>query len=250
MENVINEAILSLHAIPVGIWVATMLYGLTMFCVYYFGLPFKNMDRRSYIEKEVSHGIVSTMQKARVYDAWYTEANVITMLGVIGLVGMIWMTISYTYTEVTPVLFILAAVYSDLLDGKACARWNCHSHIGAIIDPLRDRLAAIAIVIVLIISLGFSIFWVLPISIVVLFELGVGSIAAKAHAIGKTLNSHGAGEQRQVVHLLMIEVLLITVYLLNSTTHTLIITAFATSIMACASMLAFVNYKRLQKENL
>jgi phosphatidylglycerophosphate synthase len=250
MEYIIQQALSSIGAIPVGIWIVLLLYSMSMFYVYLFGLPFKQIDRRTYTEKDVSHGIVSTLQRVRVYNAWYTEANAITALGALGLIGMIYMSITETGVAAIPILFIIAAVHSDMLDGKACARWNCHSHIGAIIDPLRDRLAAIAVVITLTASLGTSIYWVVPIMVVILFELGVGAIAASARKFGKTLNSHGAGEQRQVAHLLAIETVLISVYWLKLSAQPLNITvAVATSIMALASIIAFVNYKRLHHEN-
>lgn len=232
-------------AIPTYVWTTILGYTLSMIAVYIFGLPFKRTNRSKYTQKDVSHGIASTLENVHVYDALYTEANVITFLGVIGLVAMVLMIVTDIHTATLPFLFLSTAVLSDFLDGKACKRHDCHSTIGTLLDPLRDRLAIIVMVTSIVKTVGLGI-WLIPAMFILVFELGVAHIATQAHEQGLVLNSHGPGEKRQVVHLIASWTLLIFFYLTTSSSTILSgTTTLATIVMAGASLYAMLHYKRL-----
>jgi len=250
MENITLQAWCSMLTIPWYVWVTVLgMYPLSMIAIFVFGLPFKRADRRHYTEKEVSHGIVSTLTKVRVYDAFYTEANAITLLGAIGLVAIFVMILTNVYTAIISFLFLSAAVLSDLLDGKASKRHDCHSTIGALLDPIRDRLAIIVIVTSIVKTVGLGV-WLIPALFVLVFEFGVAHVAAQSHKKGFVLNSHGPGEKRQVVHLITVCTLFIFFYTFVLPQHVLSdITTLAMIAMAGASLYAMLHYRKLYNEH-
>lgn len=248
MKNIISQAWCSILAVPTNMWMMILVYTLSMIVVYVFGLPFKKTDRRQYVEKNVSHGIVSTLTRVRVYNALYTEANAITLLGAIGLVVMLLMVLTNIHTATLPFIFLSAAVLSDLLDGKACKRHDCHSTIGALLDPLRDRLAILVIITSIVKTVGLGM-WLIPAMFILVFELGVAHVAAHSHKRGVVLNSHGPGEKRQVVHLIATWTLLVFFYLLTPPYALSSVTTLATIVMASASLYAMFHYRKLYHEH-
>ena len=235
-------------SVPFIVWmIVIVIYPLAMFTIYIMGLPFKKIDRRSYTEKNVSHGIISTLRKVHVYDTYYTEANAITLIGVIGLIIILYLITTDTWTTTIPFLFLSAAVVSDLLDGKACKRHDCHSKIGAWLDPIRDRLTLVVIITSIVMTIGYdNLLWLIPVVYIAFFEIHIACIARNALRQKRVLNSHGAGEKRQVAHLIMIEILLVSYYMLplGREIHEFI-TVLSLLIMAFASAYAFMHYKRL-----
>jgi phosphatidylglycerophosphate synthase len=249
MESIFNESLRSLADIRPGVWLLVLAYALLMCAVYIFGIPFK---RRNAVidEKNVSHGIVSTLERVKVYDMWWTEANVITGLGAVGLLFMIYQSATNVATATIPVLFLVAAVLSDLLDGEACKRHECHSHIGAILDPLRDRLAGIAVIFALGFGLGLTPTWIMPLLFVVFFEVKIGQVALAARREGKTLNSHGAGEKRQIVHLIAVETILTSVYVVTPPIPAMqLVACVGLCTMSIASFIAYMNYRDIYVEH-
>ena len=78
--------------------------------------------------------------------------------------------------ERTMLLFVLfvAASLTDFLDGYLARRWNATSAIGALLDPIADKLLVALILIYLLTQLGASL--LLPVSLIILRELYISGL--------------------------------------------------------------------------
>ncbi len=237
-----EELLLSIIKDGFGIWFLFFTYTAIMIVIYWFGLPKFIKNKASYIEKPISHGIVTDNPiMFREYDSYLTEANIITILGILGLVFATILAILNQYTITIPFFFITAVVISDWLDGLACIRHDCHSKIGAKLDPMRDRLAIILLVTVLLINESPYQVWLMVIA------LGIIEISS---AIIVILNKskqfvHSSGKIRQAFHLISILSILGSIYFLKTLSYDLstIIVTISVAIMLTASISHFLNLK-------
>lgn len=246
MRTIYTQVVQHVQTVPLFVWGTLMLYGGVIWAIDRFGLPFKKHTTGGICqEKYVSHGIARTQERVPVYDLWYTEANAITVLGILGLIVSFGLVYHAIYEAAIPALFLIAAAYSDLMDGKTCLRWDCHSDIGALLDPIRDRLGIVLLFVCIVKEVGVHPFWIIPCMFLIAFEIGIAQIALVARERGVCLNSHGPGKQRQIVHIVMIAVMFISMYLLDlSGSAHVRTTMICTTIMSVASMLAFLHYKK------
>lgn len=143
--------------------------------------------------KMVAHGFSPHKREVVVYDRVVTAANLMTFVGIVATVAYIFLFVTNSFTGLILPLVILVAL-TDLFDGLL-ASWNDeHTMLGSILDPVRDRLITIAL---LVNMLFFSdIGLVLLILLIVCAELGL----AVTH-ISKVREVHLIGKIRFLVHL-------------------------------------------------
>ena len=122
----------------------------------------------------------------------WTIPNLITGLGIIATVLYITaITVSTTHNAQTWWLPMLAAcvILTDILDGVLADKLDQHSYIGKIIDPLRDRLLACALL--LHVALLYPYFWmVISMVMVIAIEVRLAWLVAlsantEVHMVGK-----------------------------------------------------------------
>ena len=191
------------------LWLLFFLYTISLFVIYWFGFPSFLKTKSNFTEKEISHGIAkSDVTLVKEYDKYITEANLITILGIVGLLFTIVLAFNNKHTITIPFFFLVAVVISDWLDGLTCKRHDCHSKIGAILDPFRDRMAIILLAAVLFNNANIVSVWIL-ISILVTIEiLTVITVLSDK----KKQYVHSSGKIRQAIHLIATFVILCTVY--------------------------------------
>jgi len=123
-----------------------------------------------------------------------TAPNFITGVGIILVCMYIVSFATNMYTIWIPVLIFYAGL-SDVLDGWVARKFNQHSYIGKILDPLRDRFlaAAIFVNIIMIADNDFPSYAFL--FLILVYELGIGLVnyfrnkrvqdGGKVHLVGK-----------------------------------------------------------------
>jgi len=199
-----------------GIWFLFFTYTATIVVIYWFGLPSFIKNKAKFIEKPVSHGIITDNPiVVREYDSYLTEANIITILGILGLLFATILAILNQYTITIPFFFITAVVISDWLDGLACIRHDCHSKIGEIIDPTRDRLAIILLITVLLLNNSSIHIWIMIIALAV-----IETLSAIIVMLNKSKQFvHSPGKIRQAFHLISIFSILGSIYFLTPVSY-------------------------------
>lgn len=243
MQNVLDHVVINLTQVPSIVWWMLVLYLGLIVAVYLFGIPFKRTGASSTVSRaEVSH-IFGRKQEVVVSNAIYTEANVITTLGIFGQMVMVWIIVTETYTILLSIIFLIANVLVDGLDGMACSRYNCHSKLGEYLDPVNDRFAII--VIILVILLYRNGYFLIPLVATVVCELVIIQTAREAYRLNIPHSSVGAGQVRQVVHLVTVEIILVTygVSRINTTVTSWII-FFALLCLVGGSLYASFHYCR------
>jgi phosphatidylglycerophosphate synthase len=242
----------AIEAVPTYGWILVGSYTLLIMAVYWFGIPNASADKRKAVgRKSVGHGLSLHTTNVTVYRAWWTEANVITGLGIVGML----LIMSITVTDVPmlnpliPLLFVLAQAVSDGLDGLACKRWDCHTDLGAFLDALRDRMAILAAILCIIYDGSFT-WWVAPGALVVMAsELWICILGCMTLLRKRQLNSHGIGQARQLVHLGAIAFVITGMYLTTLSPNAVAtLTALAALVMAPASAITAVHYHRAYAE--
>lgn len=123
---------------------------------------------------------------------WKTWANLVTGLGFI-LIGLyVW---AYTNEHgLHALLFLALAGISDLLDGYLARRLNQISSIGAILDPLRDRLLLVAILGNVLVVYSSTLIWELALIIgwfelVIMLINFIRGLPQPVHVLGKVRNA-------------------------------------------------------------
>ena len=84
-----------------------------------------------------------TASEYRRQDRWDTIPNVITGAGMIGVVCYVYLFLTGGATWLILTVCV-GVVLSDALDGVAADEFGQHSSLGALLDPLRDRMFAVA----------------------------------------------------------------------------------------------------------
>jgi cardiolipin synthase (CMP-forming) len=78
------------------------------------------------------------------HERWCTIPNVITALGIVGVVWYCYLFLTDSSVWMIPLLHI-GIVLTDALDGIAADAFDQHSYLGLYLDPLRDRMHAVAV---------------------------------------------------------------------------------------------------------
>ncbi len=142
--------------------------------------------------------------KEKPPDAIITIPNIITTLGILLLIPYVWGFLTEHRWIMGKSLFLSGL--SDLLDGLLARKLKQMTKLGEFIDPLRDRLILIAVLIhIAIIGGKPAIGWLLLIIAVELFTVAINccGFRTKVHFVGKI---------RQAIHLLMAGLVILSYY--------------------------------------
>lgn len=227
-----------------NLWLLFFLYTISIFVIYWFGFPDFMKTKSNFLEKEISHGISKNdIALVKEYNKYITEANLITVLGIVGLLFAMALSITNEHTITIPFFFLTAVVISDWLDGLACVRHDCHSKIGAILDPMRDRLAIILLVVVLFNNVNIAPVWIL---VLALATAEISTVITVLSDIRKQY-VHSLGKIRQAIHLVATFLILCVAYLPNLDRYIIPVAAISILIMTLASVahLMFIKEKEL-----
>lgn len=124
-----------------------------------------------------------------------TIPNIITLFGII-FVFCYLIAFLLSWNRWAIFSFIFAAGFSDLLDGFFARRLDQKTHLGEVLDPFRDRLLLLAILLHIMLIYGFS---MLIIGIVI-FEVFVVLIKLLSLVMRMTIEVHWVGKLRQFIH--------------------------------------------------
>ena len=173
-----------------------------------------------------------------------TIPNIITSIGIILTIFYVLMYATHTLQKLIPVIIFLIG-FSDFLDGIAARLLNQHSVLGKFLDPARDRMLMIAVLVNMILIINS---YVVLIWLIIVFEISIISI----HAIAKykynlNIGVHALGKFRLLVHMISAELFVIIVYwpswwAANGPAQPIIDTTLLLFIMLIASMLAAFSY--------
>jgi cardiolipin synthase (CMP-forming) len=83
-----------------------------------------------------------------VSDRVLTVPNALSLLRLAGVPLFLWLVLG-PEADGWALLVLLASGFTDWLDGKLARRWNQTSRVGALLDPLADRLYILATVVAL-----------------------------------------------------------------------------------------------------
>ena len=132
------------------------------------------------------------------------------------------------------ILFILAAL-TDFLDGYLARKWNTSSRLGALLDPIADKLI-VALMLLYLAVLNVAAF--LPVAIILLRELYIAGLREFLAMQGIALPVSGGGKLKTAVQMLAITLLLAQDAL---STRFLTLTSLGTPLLYLAAMLAFIS---------
>lgn len=132
------------------------------------------------------------------------------------------------------IIFILAAL-TDFLDGYLARKWNASSRLGALLDPIADKLI-VALMLLYLAVLNVAAF--LPVAIILLRELYIAGLREFLAMQGIALPVSGGGKLKTAVQMLAIALLLAQDAL---STRFLTLTSLGTPLLYLAAMLAFIS---------
>lgn len=132
------------------------------------------------------------------------------------------------------ILFILAAL-TDFLDGHLARTWNASSRLGALLDPIADKLI-VALMLLYLAVLNVAAF--LPVAIILMRELYIAGLREFLAIQGITLPVSGGGKLKTAVQMLAITLLLAQDAL---STQFLAFTSLGTPLLYLAAMLALIS---------
>jgi CDP-diacylglycerol--glycerol-3-phosphate 3-phosphatidyltransferase len=134
-----------------------------------------------------------------IVHAWprYVTPNMITVFRLFLSFAIIWMLLDYENWHSWIIVLFSVGLISDMLDGTIARTLNMKSKLGAIIDPLADKLLTLPLFFYLIRDLGALLYSIISIEVFTVFMATVAfflSIEIKANIWGKwTFVFHGIG---------------------------------------------------------
>ena len=165
---------------------------------------------------------------------WKTWPNLITVLGILGIGVYVWAYLNNVGPLVFPLIVFVGL--TDFFDGVLARRTGQVSRLGAILDPIRDKLALAAILgnIAYLYKVGQVL---IPVALLVLFEIGASTVvlSRKDPQLPNT-----AGKVRGFSHFTAAAIIVFSSYhlrFLGIKGVTIIVSA-----MAAFSIAAFVGY--------
>ena len=87
----------------------------------------------------VAHGFSFEKRPVQLHNKVFTRANAWTSLGIASVVTYAVLLHLGRHLEIIPWL-VICTIGTDAVDGMSAAKWNAHTRLGALLDPLRDRL--------------------------------------------------------------------------------------------------------------
>ena len=101
-------------------------------------------------------------------------------------------------------IFIIASI-TDFLDGYLARRWNCTGHIGAMLDPIADKLLVALLLLYLLHGFGLPL---LPVALILLREIYISGLREVLGSRGLTLPVSTGGKWKTALQMLAIGALL------------------------------------------
>jgi CDP-diacylglycerol--glycerol-3-phosphate 3-phosphatidyltransferase len=132
------------------------------------------------------------------------------------------------------IIFILAAL-TDFLDGYLARKWKASSRLGALLDPIADKLI-VALMLLYLAVLNVAAF--LPVAIILLRELYIAGLREFLALQGITMPVSGGGKLKTAVQMLAIALMLAQDAL---STRFYPITSLGTPLLYLAAILAFMS---------
>jgi len=83
-------------------------------------------------------------ENTEVRSTVFTAPNVITCIGIAGIVFYVFQFTAEYYLKLIPITVFLIGL-SDLLDGFLARRLNQHTYVGKFLDPFRDKMLMLAV---------------------------------------------------------------------------------------------------------
>jgi cardiolipin synthase len=97
-------------------------------------------------------------------DRVWTIPNLLSVLRLLGIPLFLWLVLGPESDELALVVLAVAGI-TDYLDGKLARRWNQSSRLGALLDPVADRLYILAVVV------GFALRDIIPVWVAIALPL-------------------------------------------------------------------------------
>ena len=177
----------------------------------------------------------------QISDRILTVPNVVTAFG---LVAIFFYAAAYNQLIVIPGMWIVLSVVlvgvSDLLDGLAARLLDQHTHVGKILDPVRDRLLGLAVLINFIVhSPQYTV--LILVGGTVTIELGIGAVHySRIKERIQWRAKHTSGKVRQAVHLIAAGIFVFQEYLPGLSGQLHVPIALIVGVMFFASLYAFI----------
>ena len=100
-------------------------------------------------------------------------------------------------------IFVFASI-TDFLDGYLARRWNCTGHIGAMLDPIADKLLVALMLLYLLHGFGLPL---LPVALILLREIYISGLREFLSGRGLNLPVSSGGKWKTALQLLSIGLL-------------------------------------------
>jgi len=107
--------------------------------------------------------------------------NFLSVLRLLGVPVFIYFAL-ISKQDAYAILTLMSAGVTDYLDGKLARAWNQTSAVGAILDPIADRIYILATLVILFVRDAIS-FWLILILVFRDFALAIVSIVIKARGL-------------------------------------------------------------------
>lgn len=124
---------------------------------------------------------MQVQQTAVQTDRVWTLPNVLSGLRLLAVPVFVWLALGEQRDGVAALVLVLIGV-TDYLDGVLARRWNQISRVGQLLDPIADRLATVAVLVVFLI-LGVVPWWFVAIMVARDVVLAIEMSALKARGI-------------------------------------------------------------------
>jgi len=142
------------------------------------------------------------------YDTIITIPNIITGLGLLLLIPYVWGFLT-GQRWILGISLVLVGC-SDLFDGMAARHFKQKTRLGEFLDPLRDRVLLLVVLINIVwLGNGLTKLWI---AIITGIELAIVAVNCYGPAQGKKAEVHLVGKLRQAGHLLLVGLALLSYY--------------------------------------
>lgn len=154
-------------------------------------------------------------ENIEVRNIFFTIPNIITCIGIAGIVFYVFQFIEEYYLELIPITVFLIGL-SDVLDGFFARLLNRHTYVGKFLDPFRDKLLVFAVFTNLIYLNYGDLSLLVPLCLAVICEVII-IFQNLVYFLRKTsIRVHWTGKVRFVLTWVCILLILVQIYWLES----------------------------------
>lgn len=115
--------------------------------------------------------------------------NILTCLRVIFLLPLIYLIMrNHWLWHFVALFFFIALAASDYLDGFLARKWGKQSQLGALLDPIADKVFVLSLFVVLIAKMHITGFTILGVLLILFREISVSGLREFMASIPKTLS--------------------------------------------------------------